>query len=252
MRQRHIEILSQLQKRERVSVSELATLLGASEVTIRADLADLDEQGLLRRVRGGATRPLLPGNETPLEESSKHHATAKRRIGQAAAGLISNNDTIFLDVGSTTTEIARHLPLTLSGVTIVTNGLNIALELERLPNVRVVVTGGTLRRLQHSLVSPYGLELLSRFRPDKFFLGCNGVDAVQGVTNSNHEEAEIKTQMVAYARATYVVADHSKIGQVAAAAIAPLRDVHTLITDTRANAAHLQALRHTGLNIMSV
>ncbi|WP_019010736.1 DeoR/GlpR family DNA-binding transcription regulator [Deinococcus aquatilis] len=252
MRQRHIEILSLLHHKERVSVSELAVVLGTSEVTIRTDLAELEDQSLLRRVRGGATRPLLPYPETPLEESRKHHAEAKRRIGQAAAALIQNNDTVFLDVGSTTTEIARHLPLTLTGVTVITNGLNIALELERLPNVHVVVTGGSLRRLQHSLVSPYGLDMLSRFRPDKLFLGCNGVDAVQGVTNSNHEETEVKVRMVQFARETVVVADHSKLGQVAAAFIMPTADVQTLITDHRSKPEQVQPLRDLGLRILMV
>lgn len=252
MRQRHLEILSLLHQKERVGVSELSALLGTSGVTIRADLAELESRGLLRRVRGGATRPLLPFTETPLEESSRHHAAAKRRIGQAAAALIRNNDTVFLDVGSTTTEIARHLPLTLSAVTVITNGLNIALELERVPNVRIVVTGGSLRRLQHSLVSPYGLDLLSRFRPDKFFLGCNGIDAVQGVTNSNLEEAEVKTRMVEFAREVIVVADHSKLGQVTAAAVTPVSRVHTLITDGRASAAQLAPLREAGLTVVTV
>lgn len=235
-----------------MTVSELSKLLGVSEVTIRSDLNDLEREGHLRRTRGGAAKPLSDRQEQPLEQTRKLHASAKRRIGQAAAALVEAGDTVFLDVGSTTTEIARHLPATLQGVTIVTNGLNIALELERLPNLNIVVSGGTLRRLQHSLVSPYGLDLISRFRPDKLFLGCNGVHAVSGVTNANHAEAEIKSRMVRYARQTIVVADHSKLGQISTVAIADLADVSLLITDSGAKPDDLAALGAGGLSISSV
>ncbi|AZI44533.1 DeoR/GlpR transcriptional regulator (plasmid) [Deinococcus psychrotolerans] len=227
VRQRQTQILQLLTRQEQVSVSELSSLLSISEVTVRSDLEQLGQAGLLRRIRGGAARPLC--TEQPLEETSKQHAAAKRRIGRAAAGLVQNGETIFLDVGSTTTEVARHLPPTLSGVTVVTNGLNIALELQRLPNLQVIVTGGTLRRLQHSLVSPYGLEVLSKIRADRLFLGCNGVHLQHGVTSVNHEEAEIKAQMVRCSREVVVVADASKLGFVSRAHIAPLTSVHTLI-----------------------
>lgn len=232
MRQRQGQILQLLTQQEQVSVSELSSLLSISEVTVRSDLEQLGRAGLLRRIRGGAARPL--STEQPLEETSKQYAAAKRRIGRAAAALVQDGETIFLDVGSTTTEVARHLSPTLSGVTVVTNGLNIALELERLTNLQVMVTGGTLRRLQHSLINPYASDLLSRIRADRLFLGCNGVHLQHGVTGANHEEAEIKAQMVRGSREVVVVADSSKLGSVNRAHIAPLTGVHTLITNQRA------------------
>lgn len=233
MHQRQGQILQLLTRQEQVSVSALSSLLGVSEVTVRGDLDQLGRAGLLRRTRGGAARPLE--SEQALEESIKQHAAAKRRIGRAAAALIQNGETIFLDVGSTTTEVARHLSPALQGVTVVTSGLNIALELERLPNVQVMVTGGTLRRLQHSLVNPYASDLLSRIRADRLFLGCNGVHPQHGVTNSNHEEAEIKAQMVKSSKVVVVLADHSKIGAVSRAHITALANVHTLITNQHAH-----------------
>ena len=208
---------------------ELSTMLAVSEVTVRGDLDGLGRAGLLRRTRGGAARPLE--TEQALEATSFLHAAAKRRIGKAAADLVRNGETIFLDVGSTTTEIARSLSPTLQGVLVVTNGLNIALELERLPNVEVMVTGGRLRRLQHSLVNPYALELLGHIHADRLFLGCNGVHLQSGVTNANHEEAEVKAGMVSRSREVVVVADHSKLGAVSRAQITGLGNVGTLITD---------------------
>ena len=240
-----------LEQRDGVSVSELSQLLSVSEVTIRSDLSELEHAGLLRRTRGGASKPLASRFEQPIEETRKQHAQAKRRIGQAAAALIQDGETVMIDVGSTTSEVARHISPRLSGVTVVTSGLNVALELERLPNLRIVVTGGTLRRLQHSLVSPYGLDLLSRFRPDRLFLGCNGIETGAGVTNANVEEAEIKARMVEISRFTVVVADRSKLGQIAAATVAPLSAVSLLISDARAGEEALQPLRAAGLQVQT-
>ena len=244
MQERQGQILHVLARQEQVSVSELSSLLGVSEVTVRGDLTRLGQAGLLRRTRGGAARPL--DIEQPLEETSRKNASAKRRIGRAAADLVRDGETVFLDVGSTTTEIARHLSPALKGVTIVTSGLNIALELERLPNVQVIVTGGTLRRLQHSLVSPYGLEVLSRIRADRLFLGCNGVHLQHGVTNSNHEEAEIKARMVSLSREVVVVADSSKLAAVSRAHIASLSDVSLLVTNQSAGLDLSEYAQHVG------
>nr|WP_084045680.1 DeoR/GlpR family DNA-binding transcription regulator [Deinococcus hopiensis] len=225
------EIVSLVQRYGEVPVAELSKLLHVSEVTIRSDLKALEQSGQVRRTRGGVRLPLGNQGETPLEEAGRQHAHAKRRIGQAAAALVQDRETVFLDVGSTTTEVARHLSPTLRGVTVVTAGINIALELERLPNLRVIVTGGTLRPLQHSLVSPYALEVLRHIHADRLFLGCNGVDAIHGVTNANHEEAEVKRCMVAHAAQVIVVADHSKLGEVSRAHLTPLSRVSALITD---------------------
>ena len=208
---------------------------------MRSDLNSLAQTGLVRRTRGGVARP-LGISERPLEESSKQQAAVKRRIGEAAAAMVQDGQTVFLDVGSTTTEIARHLSPALRGVTVVTSGLNIALELERLPGLHIIVTGGSLRRLQHSLVAPYALELLSRIRADLLFLGCNGVHAQHGVTNANFDEAEVKTRMAEYASAVVVVADQSKLGVVSRAHLLPLSGVSTLITGRQATAEQLHTL----------
>ncbi|CAM3271159.1 DeoR/GlpR family DNA-binding transcription regulator [Deinococcus deserti] len=230
IKERRQQILSLIQSRGEILVSEVAPLLGVSEVTVRSDLKALVDTGHLRRTRGGARLPLDPRMEAPLEEMQLQQRAEKRRIGRAAAALIQDGETIFLDVGSTATEVARHLPPTLREVTVVTPGLNIALELEKLPHVRVIVTGGTLRRLQHSLVSPYALEILRHVHADRLFLGCNGIDAVNGITNANHEEAEVKRCMVRYARTVVVLADHSKLGVTSRAWLASADQVQTLIT----------------------
>ncbi|NLG70317.1 MAG: DeoR/GlpR transcriptional regulator, partial [Firmicutes bacterium] len=189
--------------------------------------------------------------ERPFAAQEARFREEKQRIGAAAAGLIEDGDTIILDIGTTTTEIARHLPQ-VTNLVVVTSALNIALELERHPGVTVVVTGGTLRPMQHSLVNPLATVLLAQINADKLFLGCNGVSADKGITNSNLQEAEVKRAMIAAAKRVIVVADSSKIGAVAAAHVAPISVVHQVITDDHADEAELDRLRQRGVEGLAV
>lgn len=162
------------------------------------------------------------------------HAREKENIGSYAASLVRDGETIIVDVGSTTTELAKALPPSLKNVVVITSALNIALLLESHPGLTVIVTGGTLRPLQHSLVNPYGTLLLREINADKAFIGCNGVHPDKGFTNTNLQEAEIKRAMIEAAREIIVLADHSKIMQIAAARIGPLEIANLLITDRKA------------------
>ncbi|MER3450890.1 MAG: Cro/Cl family transcriptional regulator [Thermus sp.] len=247
--ERHQRILDLLAKEGQVRVRDLARLLGVSAVTLRADLDYLERQGQLKRVRGGAIRAEARRFELPLEATRMVHAREKEAIGRRAASLVQNGGIIFLDVGSTTTEMARALSPELKDVVVVTNALNIALLLESHPGITVIVTGGTLRPLQHSLVNPFGTLLLEEINADKAFIGCNGVHPERGFTNTNLQEAEIKRAMIKAAREVYVLADHSKLMQVAAARIAPLEAAHLLITDRKARPEDLDLLQAKGLRV---
>lgn len=246
-------ILQALAERGQVGVSELADHLGVSVVTIREDLRGLEDERRLIRTRGGAlTVSSEARSELPLEMTARTNAAAKRAIGAAAASLVCDGSTIIIDVGSTTTALAENLPRTLRDVTIITNAINIALTLESLPGCSVVVTGGTLRPNQHSLVAPFGTFLLERLNADIAFLGCNGIDTARGVTNSNLAEAEIKRAMISSAARVVVLGDHAKLGRVAAAHIADLSRVDLLITDDEADGEVLDGLRDTGLEVRAV
>ncbi len=234
-----------------VRVAALSRELDVSEVTIRSDLARLEQEGFARRTHGGAVLARGTRFERPFAEQEARFREEKQRIGAAAAALIEDGDTIILDVGTTTTEIARHLP-PVTNLVVVTSALNIALELERHPGVTVVVTGGTLRPMQHSLVNPLATILLAQINADKLFLGCNGVSADKGITNSNLQEAEVKRAMIAAAKRVIVVADSSKIGAVAAAHVAPISVVHQLITDDHADEAEVERLRQRGIDVRTV
>jgi len=231
-------------------VTDLAGRFGVSAVTVRADLSALEARARVRRVRGGAVP--LGERERPFESSQWEAPVQKSSIGVRAAAMIADGDTVILDVGTTTSAIARALVLRtdLRDVTVVTNGLNIALELEpAAPRISVVVTGGTLRPLQHSLVNPLGTVLLERLRASVAFVGCNGVDPAVGVTNVNLPEAEVKRAMLLAARRRVIVADGSKVGEVELAKVCDIEEVHLIITDPSADPGVLTEIAAAGCQV---
>jgi DeoR family transcriptional regulator of aga operon len=246
---RHDTIRRAIEINGSVSIADLRDRLGVSEVTIREDLKHLESRGVLTRVRGGAVVSRDGAMEMSIEETSTTNHGEKMAIAAHAAAMVENGQTIIIDVGSTTTEMAKALSPGLARVVVITNGLNIALILEGLPGVSVIVTGGTLRPLQHSLVAPMGTLLLGQLTADVAFVGCNGVDPARGFTNSNIAEAEIKQAMVRSAAKTVFLADHDKIGRVASAFVTDLSGAELLITDDGADASVLDNLRRNGLAV---
>lgn len=222
-------------------VADLSPAFGVSTVTVRADLDALEVGGSVRRVRGGAMPAGAAGlAERPFEETQVDAAPQKARIASAAAELVEPGMSVLLDVGTTTAAVARELVRRedLRDLTIVTNGLSIALALEpAIPRIQVVVTGGTLRPLQHSLVAPLGDLLLSKVHADLALIGCNGVDAAAGITNVNLPEAEVKRSMVSAAARVVVLADGSKIGRASLGHVASAEEIDVVVTDVGAPAS---------------
>ncbi|TWX38783.1 DeoR/GlpR transcriptional regulator [Frigoribacterium sp. ACAM 257] len=234
-----------------VSTAELAREFRLSEVTIRTDLESLAAEGLLSRVHGGALSVDRPV-ERPFEEESAVGTDAKKAIGVRAASLVRSGDCVVIDVGTTTTQIAlalldRH---DLEGVVVVTNGLTIALALEQaVPRFTVIVSGGTLRPLQHSLVNPLATSVFSSITADLAFIGCTGVHAEHGATNVNLPETDLKRLMTQTARRSYIVADGGKLGEAHLGVIGPLDRFEALIT-ADADAGQVDALRRAGLEVV--
>ena len=231
-----------------VRVAELSERFDVSAVTVRGDLEVLESEGAIRRVRGGAM-PAGRLSERPFELSQVDAADEKARIAAAAVRELEPGMSVLLDVGTTTAAIARALVADASvrDLTVITNGLTIALALEAaLDRVDVVVTGGSLRQLQHSLVAPLADTVLSRVRADVAFIGCSGVDGRAGVTNINLPEAEVKRAMVAAASRVVVVADASKLGRVHLGRVAQADAVDLLITGDGATPTVLGELRAAG------
>jgi len=263
------ELLPQHQRREQirrlvdergfVRVSELREAFGMSGVTARADLDALEAEGLVHRVHGGAVPAQAPGStpaadtEPSFEESLGASVIPKQQIGALAASLVTSGQSVILDVGTTSLAIARALlaRTELNDVVVITNGLSIALELEpAIPRFTVIVTGGSLRPLQHSLVEPLAATVLSQVHADLAFIGCNGVDATGGVTNINLPEAGIKTLMLQAATRAIVVADGSKLGRVHLGRVGALDAFDSLVTDAAAHPDALARLREAGLTVL--
>lgn len=249
---RRLRMLDVVRDQDYVKVAELADQFSISEVTVRSDLEALASRGVVRRIRGGAIATNVPRRERAFEESEAEFAAEKVAIGRAAAGLVRSGDTVILDVGTTTAAVGRAMAanVDLQDVVVFTNSLRIAVQLEPvIPRFTVVVTGGTLRPLQHSLVDPLGDGVLDRIRADMVFIGCNGVDPVAGVTNINLPEAEMKRRMMASARRRIVVADGSKVGQVELARLCGVSDVDLLMTGASADEAVLGDLVERGMPV---
>jgi DeoR family transcriptional regulator of aga operon len=242
--------LAAVERRGFASVAELSAEFGVSTVTVRTDLDALEADGSLRRVRGGA----MPAGgaelrELTFEEADLEATDEKARIAAAAVDRLESGMSVLLDVGTTTAAVARELRRReeLRDLTVITNGLSIALALEAaVPRLQVVVMGGTLRPLQHSLVAPLADTVLERVRADVAVIGCNGVDAEAGITNINLPEAEVKRRMIAAATRTIVVADGSKLGRVHLGRVAAAADVDVVITGASASGPALRALRGAG------
>ncbi len=242
-----------LEQKGFVRVRELSERFGISTVTARNDLQVLEERRLAHRVHGGAMPLSAPRGERPFEEVVTQHAQQKAAIARTAAALVSSGESILVDVGTTTAAFAHELVARtdLVDLTVITNGIKIALDLEAAyPRLSIVVTGGTLRPKQHSLVDPLAAVMLQQLNVDTLFLGCNGVDAEAGITNINLPEAAIKRTMIAAANRCVVLADSSKLGVRALAQVCDLTDIDVVVTDGAADPAQLAAIRSQGVDVI--
>jgi DeoR family transcriptional regulator of aga operon len=249
-------ILTGLQQTGRVSVETLSAQLGVSVVTVRRDLDVLDEKGLLRRTHGGAIsiEPLFYEQfrrDQSFLAQEKHAADEKRRIGRAAAALIVAGETIALTPGTTTTEVIRGLPIN-SNITVVTNTVNVAMELSNQKDIEVIVTGGQLRGNWFTLVGPLANCTAGMLFADTMFIGVDGIDATQGLTCTHPSEAEVLRKLVEHSKQKIVVADHSKLGSVAKWLLCPVSAVNMLITDSGASDESVAPFEALGIQVSRV
>jgi DeoR family transcriptional regulator of aga operon len=253
---RHDYILQRLQETGAVAVDELCQTLGASIATIRRDLEDLESRSLLKRTRGGAV-PIGPlfyepfRNDSSFQDRVSSFAQEKRRIGLAAAKLVSTGQTVALTGGTTTTEVVRSLQV-LSDISIITNTVNVAMELSNRKDIDVIVTGGHLRGNWFTLVGPLATAAAEMLFSDIMFIGVDGIDAKKGLTCTNPLEADVLRKLVQNAKMKVVVADHSKLGSVSKYLLCPTKGMDRLITDTRASASAVAPFEKLGIEVTRV
>jgi len=249
--QRRAKILEMLERDGQVQVLTLSKMFNVSPVTIRNDFAQLEQKNMLIRTRGGAIRPQRVGIDFKLNEKAKKNFKQKQAIGRQAAGLIQNGDTIILDSGTTTMEIAKNL-CDFQELTVITNALNIAQQLADCKNIRVIVPGGILRKNALSLVGPMAENAIRNYYCDKFFLGVDGIDSQYGVSTPNAEEAYLNRIMIDIAREVYVVTDSSKFKKRSFAFIAPMDKIHAVITDKNIPPDEKENLGKIGVQVILV
>lgn len=247
--ERRHRILELIETAGSVSVEELAQQFQVSEMTIRRDLRILESDGLLRRVHGGATSSRGRSYEPPFLLRAREHADAKARIGAIAATLIQDGDSIALDVGTTTLEIARHLK-NRKNLTVITPSLHIANILAGQPAIRLILTGGILRPGELSMVGHLAERAFQEFYVDHLFLGIGGISLEAGLTEFNLEDAQVKKAMLGSAKECTVVADASKLGNIAFASVAPLSAIRRLITDSSADPEFVARLRERNIEVI--
>ncbi|MGC8633176.1 MAG: DeoR/GlpR family DNA-binding transcription regulator [Candidatus Limnocylindrales bacterium] len=242
--ERRRQILEVLSTDSRAEVPALAARFGVSESTIRRDLQVLAQDGAVERTRGGA----VPASrfEPSFREKETTHLAEKAAIARAASELVQPGQTVFLDAGTTTLELARLLCGRID-VTVATNSIPIAVELAQ--HLRLIVTGGQAKEQTLALVGPLAERSIEQMHVDIAFLGMNGVAVGAGLTTPTWEEAATKARMIASGRTAVVLADSSKLGAVSFARVAGLEEVDLLLTDDSAPADAVEALRAAGLRV---
>lgn len=228
---RHEEIIKLINKDRFVKVSQLSKLFEVSEETIRRDLDKLERDGLLKKLHGGAVPMDIVNVEgiKPVTERIEEHAKEKALIANLALDLINDGDTLILDSGSTTLQLARILDN--KNVTVITNDIGIAYELSFKENIKLIVTGGSLNARSFSMVGPETARYLGTFNVNKVFLSTSGIKLNKGFTASNNLDAFIKKIMIGSGDKVICLADHSKIGRVSLVSFADFKDIDIIITD---------------------
>lgn len=241
-------IVDTLHRAGKVTVPKLAEQLQVSFPTVRADLTRLEKSGLLRRTHGGAL-PVEPARyEPPYSERERAHSEQKRTIARVAAAMIEPGETVLLDAGTTPFEIALEIR-TRRDLTVVTNSLSTAWTLMENPALEVILLGGLIQERRKATLGPLVVRQLEAMSFDKAFVGVSGIDAKAGLTVVDFDAAQVKAAMIRHARESIIVADSSKVGQIAFARIAPISTVGLLITDKDADSRCVRDLQDEGLEV---
>jgi len=246
--ERKQKILQLLAQKERVFVNDLCAVFNTTSVTIRKDLDQLEAEGRLKRVHGGAilNKSLYPGLALP--EKEKLNREQKERIAKKAVKLIKKGDVILLDSGSTTHQLAKLIK-ELKGVTVITNCVNVAAELMN-SEAEVIITGGTLDKSSGTLCGPLAEETLERLAADKLFQGADGIDPETGFTTPSIEEARVSRKMMKISGVKIVLADSSKFGRRSLGVIGKIDEANIIITDDGANPELVEKLKARGPEVI--
>lgn len=245
---RRAKILELLQERGEISVNEISSNYNISEVSVRNDLTLLEKKGLLIRTRGGAIKTQPVNFDLNLNQRLKTNYKEKQKIGKKAATYINDNDTVVMDNGSTTLEVARNLN-GLKNIKLITNSLPIADLVADFEGIEVIIPGGELRSEMRSLVGSMAEKSLSNYHCDLAFLGTDGIDVETGIYTPQIEEAALSQKMIEISKRVIVVSDSSKFGRKSFVKISDLKEIDLIITDNRIKEKDIEYLMEKDITI---
>jgi len=246
---RRQQILTLLARRGRLSVTQIVRRFAVSEATARRDADALASLGKVRRVHGGVMTLEQAPPELPILDRTDEQAPEKAGIGRLAATLISDHETVFLGSGTTVLEVARNLRVR-KGLTVITNSLPVLNLLAGNREITVISLGGMLRDSELSLIGHITELGLGEVRADKAFMGARGISLEHGLMSDYLQETLTDRRLLKIGRQVFIVADHTKINRMSTVLLGGLDGVHTLITDSLADAKFMRALKKRGIRVM--
>lgn len=247
--QRREKILELIREDGSAKVIKLSKIFKVSEVTIRQDLEKLEQEGFILREHGGAYLKNVEDSVKSITLLNQENLEKKQIIGKKAAELIESGETIILDSGSTTTEVAKNL-MGRKGLTVITNALNIALILGAEPGIELIVTGGEFKPPTLSLTGQKAADFFEDIHVDKLFLATAGISLRSGLTYPSLSDIVVKKAMIDAADTTYLVADSTKIGKNSFASLGALSLIDYIITDPEIASDHLQLFKDHEIEII--
>ncbi|NOU94310.1 DeoR family transcriptional regulator [Paenibacillus sp. LMG 31456] len=249
--ERKMRIVEYVRQHRVASVAALALEFDVHEATIRRDLAEVEQEGLLKRTHGGVIVEQLTHNEPSFNDRYNVQLEQKMRIGKMAASMVENGDHIIIDSGTTTLHIAKNL-IHHSNITVVTNDINIAAELRDAPGVRVTVTGGDLYPSSFMLNGMFTDQVLRSLHVSKAFIGTPAIHPIHGLMHPEAQLVLAKQGMINAAQEVIVVADDTKIGKLSLHTVAPNSAIQTLITAKEITEFDKNQFQDSGLNVILV
>jgi DeoR/GlpR family transcriptional regulator of sugar metabolism len=247
--ERQNQIVQLIERNQRITIAKICETFDVSEATARRDLETLAAQRKAQRVHGGAIVLQSAPPEQPMLQRQNEQAEEKLRIGQAAAALIQDGETIFLGSGTTVLEVARALH-SRHNLTVITNSLPVVNVLADLPDITLVCLGGILRTSELSFIGHITELALAEVRADKIVIGTRAISLEQGLTNDYLPETLTDRAILKAGREVIVVTDSSKFGRVSTVLLAPIESVHTIVTDTRVPADFVSEVQARNIKLI--
>lgn len=245
-------IMEKLNEQQRIIIKDLSKEIKVSEATLRTDLTRMEEEGLLKRTHGGAILPDDTDNETSFSTREQKNRDEKSAIAKEAIELISNGQCIMLDASSTALELARYLKEMPIRLTVVTSGINTALELHDHPDITVILLGGIVKKGSYSLEGSLGVNVLNQINIDLMFTSANGFSFESGLTDFSVYEVELKKAMVNSAKRVVALLDHTKINKNSIASFASTDQIDIIITDYVMQDSYLNKFKEHNIDVRMV